>query len=85
MDYAEWCTRDLSLVRCVLVLTDIHKQFSSNRFIRFDAGLTGAGQVVSVSDTGLDMNNCYFLDATGTVFETTRGSGVSTIIMQFNL
>jgi len=41
----------------------------------FDAGLTGAGQVVSVSDTGLDMNNCYFLDATGTVFETTRGSG----------
>ena len=33
----------------------------------FDAGLTGEGQVVAVSDTGLDMDNCYFWDATGEV------------------
>jgi hypothetical protein len=44
---------------------------------RFDQGLTGKGQVVSVSDTGLDMKNCYFYDSTGTVFETTRRGGVS--------
>ena len=31
----------------------------------FDAGLMGQGQVVSVSDTGLDLNNCYFKDARG--------------------
>ena len=28
----------------------------------FDSGLDGTGQVVSVSDTGIDVNNCYFLD-----------------------
>lgn len=28
----------------------------------FDSGLDGTGQVVSVSDTGIDINNCYFLD-----------------------
>eukprot|EP00804_Cyclotella_cryptica_P011584 CCRYP_012102-RA/>CCRYP_012102-RA protein AED:0.01 eAED:0.01 QI:401/0.87/0.88/1/0.75/0.66/9/4552/1275 len=31
----------------------------------FDAGLDGNGQIVSVSDTGLDVNNCYFKDASG--------------------
>uniref|UniRef100_A0A7S4SZ44 subtilisin n=1 Tax=Ditylum brightwellii TaxID=49249 RepID=A0A7S4SZ44_9STRA len=29
----------------------------------YDAGITGAGQVVAVSDTGLDYENCYFMDA----------------------
>ena len=33
----------------------------------FDAGLTGEGQVVAVSNIGLDMDNCYFWDATGEV------------------
>jgi len=33
----------------------------------FDAGLSGAGQVVSVSDSGLDVDNCYFWDSTGDV------------------
>jgi len=28
----------------------------------FRAGLTGRGQVVAVSDTGIDRNNCYFWD-----------------------
>lgn len=28
----------------------------------FDSGLDGTGQVVSVSDTGIDLNNCYFRD-----------------------
>jgi hypothetical protein len=37
----------------------------------YDAGLTGEGQVVQVSDTGLDEDNCYFLD-TGKVKHTTR-------------
>ena len=31
----------------------------------FDAGLDGSGQIVSVSDTGLDTKNCYFKDGTG--------------------
>jgi len=31
----------------------------------FDAGLDGSGQIVSVSDTGLDMRNCYFKDDDG--------------------
>ena len=26
----------------------------------FDAGITGDGQVVGMSDTGLDTDNCYF-------------------------
>ena len=39
------------------------KQFySSFRFPFFDSGLDGSGQVVSVSDTGIDMDNCYFRD-----------------------
>jgi len=29
----------------------------------FDVGLNGEGQVVQVSDTGLDLDNCYFNDA----------------------
>ena len=28
----------------------------------FDMGLTGKGQIVAVSDTGIDVNNCYFWD-----------------------
>lgn len=29
----------------------------------FDAGIRGEGQIVAVSDTGVDVNNCYFSDA----------------------
>ena len=29
----------------------------------FSAGLDGEGQIVAVSDTGLDINNCYFWDS----------------------
>jgi subtilisin family serine protease len=32
-----------------------------------DAGLTGAGVVVGIADTGLDENSCYFSDSTGRV------------------
>lgn len=31
----------------------------------FDSGLTGKGQVVGVSDSGIDMDNCYFWDSKG--------------------
>jgi hypothetical protein len=31
----------------------------------FEAGLKGQCQIVSVSDTGLDVNNCYFKDGRG--------------------
>ncbi|KAL7546088.1 hypothetical protein ACHAWF_009425 [Thalassiosira exigua] len=36
-----------------------------------DAGLDGSGQIVSVSDTGLDVTNCYFKDESGngSIFE----------------
>jgi len=33
----------------------------------FDVGLDGTGQVISLSDTGLDMDSCYFNDVTGNV------------------
>jgi subtilisin family serine protease len=29
----------------------------------FDAAIMGSGQIVAVSDTGIDANNCYFADA----------------------
>jgi len=32
-----------------------------------DAGLSGTGQVVSVSDSGLDVDNCYFWDSSGDI------------------
>ena len=40
----------------------------------FDTGLKGENQVVSVSDTGLDMNNCYFWDKTGQVSADKKGT-----------
>lgn len=33
----------------------------------FDVGLSGKGQVIGVSDSGLDTDNCYFWDASGEV------------------
>jgi len=30
----------------------------------FDEGLTGKGQLVALSDTGVDLDNCYFWDST---------------------
>jgi len=33
----------------------------------FDVGLDGSGQVIGISDTGLDTDNCYFWDETGEV------------------
>jgi hypothetical protein len=33
----------------------------------FDVGLDGEGQVIGISDTGLDTDNCYFWDASGDV------------------
>ena len=34
-----------------------------NKMPFFDAGLDGDGQVVTISDTGIDQNHCYFWDA----------------------
>lgn len=28
----------------------------------YDAGLTGDGEIVGVSDSGIDMDHCYFAD-----------------------
>uniref|UniRef100_A0A7S4MVU2 subtilisin n=1 Tax=Odontella aurita TaxID=265563 RepID=A0A7S4MVU2_9STRA len=33
----------------------------------FDMGITGKGEVIACSDTGLDMEHCYFRDASGNV------------------
>lgn len=33
----------------------------------YNGGLDGKGQVIAVSDTGLDLENCYFHDSIGTV------------------
>jgi hypothetical protein len=35
-----------------------------NKVPFFDSGLDGSGQVVAVSDTGIDLDNCYFRDDT---------------------
>ncbi len=37
----------------------------------FDVGLDGTGQVVQVSDTGLDQQSCFFSDSAGPVASTT--------------
>lgn len=29
----------------------------------YDAGLDGKGQIIALSDTGIDLNNCYFYDS----------------------
>lgn len=38
----------------------------------FDAGIFGGNQVVAVSDTGLDVNNCYFWDKSNSATSTYR-------------
>ena len=40
----------------------------------FDAGITGLGEVVSVSDSGVDTNHCYFKDdrGDGDIFDGVR-------------
>lgn len=35
----------------------------------FDSGLTGKGQIIACSDTGLDTDNCYFWDKTGDIIK----------------
>ena len=39
----------------------------------FDSDLSGKNQIVAVSDTGLDIDNCYFWDATGQVQADNKG------------
>ena len=39
-----------------------------------DKGLDGKGQVVAVSDTGVDTDNCYFYDRRGTVSKNSLGT-----------
>ena len=38
------------------------QSFEKNERPFFDAGIRGEGQVVAVSDTGVDIHNCYFSD-----------------------
>mmetsp|Transcript_22753 Transcript_22753/g.34197 ORF Transcript_22753/g.34197 Transcript_22753/m.34197 type:complete len:581 (+) Transcript_22753:78-1820(+) len=38
----------------------ITQSASSRQTPIFDAGITGIDQIVAISDTGIDMNNCYF-------------------------
>ena len=40
----------------------------------FDMGLSGQGQIVSISDSGLDVDNCYFNDNSGSVTADTEGT-----------
>lgn len=32
-----------------------------------EAGLTGAGEIIGITDTGLDDNSCFFKDVSGSV------------------
>lgn len=36
----------------------------------YDVGLDGTGQTVAISDTGIDVNNCYFADEKGQITST---------------
>jgi len=38
------------------------QSFEKNERPFFDAGIRGEGQIVAVSDTGIDIHNCYFSD-----------------------
>ena len=39
------------------------KNYTEKHYPWYDVGLTGKGEVVAVSDTGLDVDNCYFWDS----------------------
>ena len=39
------------------------QNFTSKQYPWYDVGLNGDGEVVAMSDTGIDVNNCYFWDA----------------------
>jgi len=45
-------------------ITQSNKEY---KYPWFDAGLTGEAQIVQVSDTGVDTENCYFRDGEGGV------------------
>lgn len=51
----------------------------------FDAGLDGSGQIVSVSDTGLDTRNCYFRDddGNGDIFSMVRYGSIEILFLLF--
>uniref|UniRef100_A0A7S2HNE7 subtilisin n=1 Tax=Helicotheca tamesis TaxID=374047 RepID=A0A7S2HNE7_9STRA len=46
----------------------------------FDAGITGEGQIVAVSDTGLDINNCYFEQS---IFPSSRQNNGRLKVVQY--
>lgn len=50
----------------------------------FDVGLDGSGQVIGVSDTGLDVDNCYFYDSTGEVVKDGRTDFSRRKVVQYN-
>ena len=41
--------------------------FTEKKTPWYDAGLTGKGEIVALSDSGIDANNCYFWDSQGPV------------------
>lgn len=45
------------------VITWLTQSELENKRPFFDVGLDGSGQIVAVSDTGVDVNSCYFSDA----------------------
>ena len=36
--------------------------FTEKKTPWYDAGLTGKGEIVALSDSGIDVDNCYFWD-----------------------
>jgi len=39
------------------------QNFTSKSYPYYDVGLNGEGEVLAISDTGIDVNNCYFWDS----------------------
>lgn len=54
----------------------------SNNTPWYDAGITGQGQVVQVSDKGLDIDNCYFIDENTIIHENEDVSSATSSFMK---
>ena len=49
----------------------------------FDRGLTGVGQILGQSDSGVDVNHCFFLDPNfSVVFEEVDGGELDTCLVE---
>lgn len=70
------CRPELLNLRARSILQTASVGNSASNQIYTAAGLRGDGQIVSIADTGVDVNSCYFADARGRVKPSTANAPV---------